>query len=386
MISSTNFSKHNIISATNLLLFLLIVPKYNLINISNSWQGIRVENLISVVLFLTILFHPKNFKINDNLKFFLFCGIIFISSLVGVTNNFPVHIATLLRTFEYMVFVLFFSNFKIDYEKIISFCKFLIIFNLIICFLQYYEIIGFFSSRGYIEPNYGLWRAAGLFSGSWELSFISSVLYFLIYHNESKKFNIYFFFTLIILYLAGTRGIMVSFFLGIIFLYYGKIKINIFHLIVIFLSLYGFFIFTNKYFEFDLFLLAESVLKLIFLNENIFENAEGNIRYGSRGIQYYSWALRVESWAHHANLFNKNILTNLFGTGYLSIYYESFIFRILFANGVIGLIILGIFFLRLKLYMIIFLLLASLSLDFIASFKMFIIIFIYIKYMNFLKK
>ena len=380
MISNTNLLKHNIFSITNLLLFLLIVPKFNLINISNSWQGIRVENLISAVLLLTILFNPKNFKINDNLKFYLFCAIIFISYLVGITNNLHVHVATLFRTFEYIIFVLFFSNFKLDYKKIISFFKILIILNLIICLLQYFNIIGFISSRGYFEPNYDLWRAAGLFSGSWELSFISSVLCFLIYHSEGKKFDIYFFCTLIILYLAGTRGVMISFFLSIIFLYFGKIKINIFYLIVVFLFFYGFFIFTNKYFQFDLLLLSESLLRLIFLNQNIFED------YGSRGVQYYSWAIRMEAWARYADLFNTNIFTNLFGTGYLSIYYEAFIFRILFANGVIGLVILCIFFLRLKLYMIIFLLLASLSLDFIASFKMFIILFIYIEYLKFLEK
>jgi len=356
------------------------VPKFNLINISNSWQGIRVENLISAVLLLTILFNPKNFKINDNLKFYLFCAIIFISYLVGITNNLHVHVATLFRTFEYIIFVLFFSNFKLDYKKIISFFKILIILNLIICLLQYFNIIGFISSRGYFEPDYDLWRAAGLFSGSWELSFISSVLCFLIYHSEGKKFDIYFFCTLIILYLAGTRGVMISFFLSIIFLYFGKIKINIFYLIVVFLFFYGFFIFTNKYFQFDLLLLSESLLRLIFLNQNIFED------YGSRGVQYYSWAIRMEAWARYADLFNTNIFTNLFGTGYLSIYYEAFIFRILFANGVIGLVILCIFFLRLKLYMIIFLLLASLSLDFIASFKMFIILFIYIEYLKFLEK
>ena len=129
-----------------------------------------------------------------------------------------------------------------------------------------------------------------------------------------------------------------------------------------------------------LFLLTESLLRLIFLNQNILED------YGSRGDQYYTVTHEYVHVVQAANLFNKNIITNLFGSGYTSIYYESLIFRILFANGVIGLIILCIFFLRLKLYMIIFLLLASLSLDFIASFKMFIILFIYIKYLKFLEK
>jgi hypothetical protein len=375
-----NSSKYNIFSVTNLLLFLLIVPKFNLINISGFHQGIRAENLVSVVLLFIILLNQKKFKINDDLKFYLFCGVIFISYLVGVANNLPVHIATLFRIFEYIIFVLFFSNFELDYKKIIFFIKFLIVLNLIISFLQYYEIIGFLSSRGYFEPNYQLWRAAGTFSGSWELSFISSVFYFLIYNQECKKFDIYFFFTLMTLYLAGTRGIMISFFLSTIFLYLGKFKIKIFYLILVFLSLYSFYIFTNKYFQFDLFLLAESVLRLVFFNQNIFED------FSNIDVQYYSWAYRMEAWAYHANLFNKNIFTNLFGTGYLSIYYESFLFRILFANGIIGLIILCIFLLRLKLYMIIFLLLAGLSLDFIASFKMFIILFIYIKNLKFLEK
>ena len=380
MTSIRNSSKYNIFSVTNLLLFLLIVPKFNLLNISGFHQGIRTENLVSVVLLFIILLNQKKFKMNDDLKFYLFCGVIFISYLVGVANNLPVHIVTLFRIFEYIIFVLFFSNFELDYKKIIFFIKFLIVLNLIISFLQYYDIIGFFSSRGYFEPNYQLWRAPGIFSGSWELSFISSVFYFLIYNQESKKFDIYFFFTLMTLYLAGTRGIMISFFLSTIFLYLGKFKINIFYLIILFFSLCSFYIFTNKYFQFDLFLLVESVLRLVFFNQNIFED------FSNIDVQYYSWAYRMEAWAYHANLFNKNIFTNLFGTGYLSIYYESFLFRILFANGIIGLIILCIFLLRLKLYMIIFLLLAGLSLDFIASFKMFIILFIYIKNLKFLEK
>ena len=96
--------------------------------------------------------------------------------------------------------------------------------------------------------------------------------------------------------------------------------------------------------------------------------------------------MRLIDWSMHANTFNLNILTNLFGTGYTSIYYESFILRILFANGIIGLAILCIFTLRMKLYIIIFLLTTSFSLDFVVSFKMFIILFIYFKYLKFLEK
>ena len=379
--SITYSSQYKIISITNLIFFLLIIPKINLINISSYHQGIRIENLISVVLFLLILFNPKNFKINDDFKFYLFCAIIFVSYSVGATNNIPINIVTVTRIFEYIIFVIFFSNFKIDYKKIISFFKFLIIINLIFCFLQYHNIIGFFSSRGYMEADFNLWRATGIFSGSWELSFITSILYFLIYHNDKKKINIYFFSTLIILYLAGNRGVMIPFFVATTFLYFGRFRFNFFYVPILLLVAYGSYFFTLKYFDIDFLFLIETLLRLIFLNQNMLaDNLSG------AGDQYYSWAYRLTDWATYANLFNLNIFTNLFGTGYTSIYYESFILRILFANGIIGLAILCILALRIKFYMIGFLLMTGFSLDFVVSFKMFIILFLYFKYFKLLKK
>tara|TARA_B110000037_G_scaffold130983_1_gene148781 strand:- start:2242 stop:3384 length:1143 start_codon:yes stop_codon:yes gene_type:complete len=380
MISTTNSSKYKLFSITNFIFFLLIVPKINLLDISNYHQGIRVENLISIVLFLLILFNPKNFKINDDFKFYLFCGIIFLSFSIGVVNNVPILAVTIIRIFEYIVFVIFFSNFKLDYKKIIIFCKFLIIINLIVSFLQYHEILGFFSSKGYYGPDSDLWESAGIFSGSWELSFITSILYFLIYHNDKKKFSIYFILTVIILYLANTRGVIIPFFISIIFLYLGKFKINIFYLVILSSVAYGSYFFVLKYLDIDFLILFESLIRMVFLNQNMFSD------FSTVKNEYYSWAYRMEFWTMHANMFNQNIFTNLFGTGYTSIYYESFIFRILFANGIIGLAVLCIFALRMKLYIIIFLLMTGFSLDFVASFKMFIVLFLYFKCLKLLKK
>ena len=143
MIYIKNSSKYKLFSITNLILFLLVTPKINLIDIGNFHQGIRVENLISIVLFLLVLFNPKNFKINDDSKFYLFCAIIFLSYSVGIGNDVPIIFITIIRIFEYIIFVIFFSNFKLDYKKIIIFSKFLIIINLIVALLQYHEILGF---------------------------------------------------------------------------------------------------------------------------------------------------------------------------------------------------------------------------------------------------
>ncbi|MDC1079931.1 hypothetical protein OAS15_02060 [Candidatus Pelagibacter sp.] len=380
MSSITYSSQYKIISVTNLILFLLIVPKIAFFDINNYHQGIRIENFISIILFLIILFHPKNFKINYPDKFYLFCVIIFLSYSIGVLNDIPLQFLVIIRIFEYIVFVIFFSNFKLNYKKIITFFKYLIIINAIISFLQYQEIIGFFSSRGYFEPDYNHWKSAGVFSGSWELSFVSSILYFIIYHHDKKKFNIYFYLTLIILYFAKTRGVMVPFVVSILFLYLNNFRISIFNLFLLPLILYLIYFLTLKYLGLDIFILLNSLIKLIFFNENLF------ISFSNLDREYYSWAYRLRDWSAYTNYFNKNFLTFLFGPGYTAIYYESFVLRILLANGIFGFAILSILILRTKLYMIIFLLITGLSLDFVVSFKMFIILFIYFSYLRYSEK
>ena len=218
MITTTHSTQYKIISATNVIFLLLIIPKLNLIGISGYWQGIRVENFISVILITLIIFNPKNFKINDELKFYTFCSFIFLSYSVGVINGIPNNLFVLIRIFEYIAYVIFFSNSELDYRKIILFFKFLIIINFIFCLLQYFDLVGFISSKGYHEASYDKWKASGIYSGPWEVSFITSIVYFMIYHNDKKKINIYFFLTLIIICLANTRGVMIPFFLSITYL------------------------------------------------------------------------------------------------------------------------------------------------------------------------
>lgn len=380
MISTTYSTQNKRILSSYLIIFLLIVPKINIINISNYWQGIRIENLISLLLLGLILINPKNYKFSNDYKFFLFCSFIFLSYAVGSISGVSPNMLVLVRVIEYGVFVIFFSNSKLDYKKIIKFFKLLIIINLVISLLQYFELVGFFSSRGYQAPNYGLWSSSGIFSGSWESSFITSVLYFIIYQNDKKKINIYLVLTLIILFLAGTRGVLVPFLLSVIFLYLGKLKINLYHLIIFSLVSYGFYYFTLKYFALDVLLLFESFIRLVFFNQNIFSD------FSILPNEYYSWAIRLREWNADANLFNTNLFTNLFGTGYTNIYYESFIIRILLANGIIGLLVLFVLSLRIKFYMIFFLLLTGFTLDYVASFKMFIILFLYFKCLKFLEK
>jgi len=380
MIPTTYSPQNKIILASYLIIFLLIIPKINLISIGDYWQGIRVENFISLLLLGLILNNPKNYKFSDDYKFLLFCSFIILSYTVGFINSISPDLLVFGRFIEYIIFVIFFSNSKLDYKKIIKFFKLLLIINFAVSLLQYFDVVGFISSRGYHAPDYGLWGSVGIFSGSWELSFITSVLYFIIYQNDKKKINIYLILTIIILFLAGTRGVIIPFFLSVFFLYVGKLKINFLHLIFLILLSVGFYFLTLKFLSLDIFVLLESFLRLVFFNQNMLQDLS------ILPNEYYSWAYRLTAWSDWANSFNTNIYTNIFGTGYTSIYYESFIIRILFANGIIGVLVLLILSLRIKFYMIFFLLLSGLSLDYVASFKMFIILFLYFKCIKFLEK
>ena len=93
MISNTKFL---LTFKLNLLLFLLIVPKINLININNSWQGIK-EKFIEVNLNLKEVQKTlKSMDFDNRLE----RTISMLTYLVGAINNFPVHIASLFRIFE----------------------------------------------------------------------------------------------------------------------------------------------------------------------------------------------------------------------------------------------------------------------------------------------
>lgn len=388
MLSITHFNQIKIFTASNLILFLLTMPKIDIFNIDGYHQGIRIENIFSLLMFLIILFNLRYFKVEKEINFYFICTFIFFSYLIGYINGSNIEFFSIIRLIEYIVFVIFFSNFILNYEKIFSFFKILLVINLIVSILQSQDIVGIISSIGYIEPDFSMWRVAGVFSGSWELSFISSVSYFLIYQKEKKKLNIYLIIVLIILYLAGNRGIYIAFFSSILFLYFEKFNLNSLNLknfksLSIFLILITLIIFASYYFileflKLDIFLLLKSLIRLIFFNELMFTIGH------DLEPQYYSWAYRLLDWQNHAAGFNKNLITNLFGVGYTAIYYDSFFIRILFGNGLISFLILCLLSFKINFYMIIFLSLSSLSLDFIASFKMFIILFLYFRCRNYL--
>ena len=179
-----------------LFFFLLLFPKISIISIPGYNQGIRIEDLITLIILILILINYEKFNFFQNsgqTNFFLFVVYTFFSYLVGVYNNVSVEIFSIIRIFQYFTLLIFFSAFYINKNKIIKILKLIILFNLFIIILQRFEIIGYFSSRGYISPDVFGWQSTGIFSGSWELSFIISVCYFIIFEIQKKNLIVIFF-------------------------------------------------------------------------------------------------------------------------------------------------------------------------------------------------
>ena len=290
---------------------------------------------------------------------------------MGFYNNVSGEIFTIFRIFQYFTILIFFSAFSFNKDKIIKILKFIIIFNLFIIIAQKFEIIGYFSSRGYTSPDVFGWKATGVFSGSWELSFIISICYLIIFQNYKKKFDRYFFLTAFIIYLSGTKSVQFAFMISILFAYY-KNYFSYFSIIkAIFLLCFIVILFSliNNYKNIGINFLLTSLYDL-FINNTVPDFTEDN-------VQYSSWLHRLHNWQIYYTEMQQNIFTFLFGVGYMGIYYESFIFRILFGNGILGLLTILFFIYRINFTILCFLLISGITLDFIASFKIFLILYLY---------
>ena len=128
-----------------LFFFLLLFPKISIISLPGYKQGIRIEDLVTFILLLFILYNYKKFHFFENsgeTKFFLFTIFIFFSYLIGVYNGVSIEIFTIFRIIEYFTLLIFFSTFYLDKNKITKILKLVIILNLLVIFAQIFEIIG----------------------------------------------------------------------------------------------------------------------------------------------------------------------------------------------------------------------------------------------------
>lgn len=184
-----------------------ILPKINIINIPGNDAGIRVEDLLIVVLFIYYLnniFIKKKIIIENIIMkkvikiFACYILITLISSIFGVFNNYVKPMLALLyflRKIEYflMIFVGYdiIKNNIFDTDKIENFFKFTVIFHFIISLLQLKGIVGSFN-KGQALGQLTQGRVSSTFNGAYELSaYLLLILpYFLYNIFKNKKYTI----------------------------------------------------------------------------------------------------------------------------------------------------------------------------------------------------
>ena len=130
-------------------------PKIDIISIPNYWQGIRLDDLI--ILFYSILFFYSNkFKIYPNLinsKIFGFNWIVFFpylvfSIIIGKIFGIDPNLLVVIRYMEYIALIIVLNQLDPPKDKILLCFKIYILLNFIVVLLQYFDLLGGFTSRG----------------------------------------------------------------------------------------------------------------------------------------------------------------------------------------------------------------------------------------------
>jgi len=304
-------------------------------------------------------------------------------------NGIEIKEIMIIRIFEYIVIICLINNLKIKKNNLIKLLKIFLLINFLFAVLQKMKFVGSISSLGYLHTSNSLnLRSFGIMGGSWELAVTASIAYFGL-SNMSNKKNLIFYFliTIILLYLAQSRASIIAFTISCLILHKNLINKKNLILLFLFLSLFLLFLKENfnllTYVEKYLFLLNDSyeiIYKFFAYNEVI--KLDNVTKYKS---DILSLIYRTYEWKIVASFSDNNLYHTLFGTGLTTLYTDSFLIRILYNFGFIGIAILIFNVLNLPLYYVIFLIINGFTLDLFISIKIFIIILIFLKILNYKK-
>ena len=359
------------------LIFLPKIPLVSLPDWLNVSQGVRFEDLLT--LMMAPYFLSKSIPIN---KFGIVCGgmilQLFITSIISHIAGVQIYWIIFFRIAEYIIMGLAIYELSKDNKLIIKLCKFYIVINFIVAILQYFSLMGGFSSTGYLtEDNGWLRRPYGLTGGPWELGATITIATFVLMEKfEFKKIYIYHFIVITCLLLCQTRANFIAYLLAILIFYRNIIFVNyiVSLILVINLSLVIYFVFLDFIMRFtNLFGLF---FMLLFDHLN-FVNLLKSSYSGDTSLLE-----RVKLWTQIYSIWNSTYMGKLFGIGWTPLYMESFVLRVLFSFGILGCISIVYLAKNLKLYFAVYILLAGLTLDLLLSQKIFIFICLYIMSTN----
>ena len=380
-----------------ILIVLIFMPKIDLVSVPGYRQGVRIEDLFFLFFTAHYLLNYKEIFLKSNYQFksiLIFISYFFFSNFIGYYSNLPIMSFGILRFFEYIILIIFLNNLNVTglFLKRIIFTY--IALNFFIVILQYFDLVGSFSSLGYLSSGHAYnARAYGLTGGSWELGVVSSISFLIFLKFEENKMNIFitFLFTLVLIILSEARGSFIAFFTTIIFIYITTVS---FRNILLTIMAFAFLAFLINYLNINYlninyvinttdqnllhdvsrFLLTMSdfdYAKIIELLKNFILYNEVPPRYilMQTHPDLLSLLIRLNFWSTLYNEFNTSIFTQLFGTGFTRIYTESLLIRIWFATGYVGIILLICLIKDMKVYQLIFFVLVGFTLDIFISFK-----------------
>ncbi|MDD2341525.1 MAG: hypothetical protein PHV54_01365 [Tolumonas sp.] len=300
--------------------FLILLPKINIISVSGQTAGLRIDDLVMFFLFLVYFFLVlKEGKINAGLGYVLFCVYIMISTLVIVISGRPANFLYCIRLVEYFIFFVF-GWCCFGRINIVNVFWLIFLCNACIMTLQTLGFIGGFSSEGYASSIPG--RPIGLTGGPWEVGFLINCAYAVFRLSSAKYKNIIFLLTFIFVLITGARMPTLTHIIIFFMFEFYESKNKLLSLIVysIFLSVLLFFLlaFDNP--------VADRSSNLFSMNNiDVFRDFYNSITITDNFVEFpefpveqdadMSWLMRVSKWAYVIKTWISSLGYIFFGVG-----------------------------------------------------------------------
>tara|TARA_A100001015_G_scaffold232170_1_gene262994 strand:- start:1584 stop:2846 length:1263 start_codon:yes stop_codon:yes gene_type:complete len=387
------------------LLILVFSPKIDIISIPNYWQGIRIDDFLILIYSIYYLYLNKykiipniiNNKITGYNWILFFPYLVFsmvLAQFLGIDTSWIIAI----RYIEYIALIIILNQLDPPENKIVLFFKIYIVLNFVIVILQYFEILGGFTSKGpvnfdkdiissvcfltcdfgyiknYVSPGGFLNnRAPGITAGPWELAINLSIAFFCIaiFEKNTKKLIFYVTLIIIMMLIGQSRGIIFGFLAGLLFLL-DDFKKTLKLIAILFL-------FVTLIYIFDIFNFRQTANEKFFidyftLGKIVFGAFSGNLPLESSilGTGLESMYYRAVSWKDSISKVMQSNFLILFGSGAPLIYTESLIIRIITSFGIFGTLIVLFLSRNIPLFFMIFILVVGITIDMFVSFKIFL--------------
>lgn len=329
-------------------LFLVIIPKINLVSFSGESAGLRVDDLI-ILFFLglfSFLFIKRGLISNfDGYIYFILFS--FFSLIVGyLVDSAGGSLFYPLRFIEYLFFYVV-GRYCIHQNDINKYLMFVFIINALVMMLQYFGLVGGFASAGYDSEVSS--RVIGLTGGPWEIGFLINII-FCCYAFSSKldKVKIVRFFIVSFIFVLATGARMPTLahlFLFCLYLFSSSRNKFLSFIAVLFILIMLSVFLTNvdnpvsersaKLFSIDNYTTLLEFYDKVIITIPFHDFPP----FPSNNSSDLSWLMRVAKWSYAIKqwlLSDTTILIGV-GSGYWGPALDGGWLRILTENGIIGL-------------------------------------------------